>query len=162
MKLKILLTAFFFTCFQCLGQETSYGGVYSYGTSSDEGATGVVYVYPKSDTELLFYLELSRGAPSYNNGAIVGGMTIYNSEEADFTYVNKGENINCSMNFWFTNNTLYIRTNDEADNCGYGYGIFSNGDFKKIQSTTPQYFIDREGREIWFKDLNWKKWWLWD
>ena len=59
MKLKVLLIVILLTCFKSFGQDNSYGGVYAYGTSPDVGATGMIYVYPKSDTELLFYLELS-------------------------------------------------------------------------------------------------------
>lgn len=144
------------------GQEIIYDGVYSYGTTPDSGRTGVIYVSQNSDSTLLFYLELNRGAPSYNSGAIVGQMNIYSPGEADFTMKKEADFINCSMNFWFTNDSLYIRTNDKADDCGYGHAVYSKGDYKKIDKERPEYFLDRSGEKYWFKDLDWKIWWNWD
>jgi len=144
------------------GQDLEYGGTYTYGTTPDSGSTGVIYVYPNSDSTLLFYLELNRGAPSYNSGTIVGQMNIYSPGEADFTLIKENDYINCSMNFWFSNDSLFIRTNDKADDCGYGHAVYSHGDFKKIKKDIPEYFIDMSGEKTWFKDLDWKKWWDWD
>ena len=130
--MKILLTILTLLSIQPLkSQEIEYDGIYRYGTTADSGRTSIIYVNQNSDSTLLFYLELNRGAPSYNSGAIVGQMTIIGPGEADFTMKNEGHNINCSMNFWFTNDSLYIRTNDQEDDCGYGYGVYSSGDFKK-------------------------------
>ncbi len=144
------------------GQDIVYGGTYTYGTTPDNGRTGVIYIYPNSDSTLLFYLELNRGAPSYNSGAIVGQMNIYSLGEADFTMIKENDFINCSMNFWFNNDSLFIRTNDQADDCGYGHAVYSHGDFKKTKKEIPEYFVDRSGEKTWFKDLDWEKWWEWD
>ncbi|MCF8457863.1 MAG: hypothetical protein K9H62_18190 [Bacteroidales bacterium] len=152
----ILTTLIFSPIF---GQEIDYGGVYSYGTSPDSGRVGIIYIHPNSDSTLLFYLELNRGAPSYNTGAIIGQMNIYSPGDADFTMIKESDFVNCSMNFWFTNDSLYIRTNYEADDCGYGYGVYSHGDFKLINPETPEFFIDRSGEKIYFKSLEWTKWW---
>ncbi len=154
LNLLILGTAY--------GQGIEYAGTYSYGTTSDSGRCGVIYVYPNSDTTLLFYLELSGGAPSYNSGAIVGQMNIYSPGKADFTMIKENDFINCSMNFWFTNDSLYIRTNDEADDCGYGYAVYSHGDFKLTDKKKPEFFVDRRGEKTWFNKLDWKEWWDWD
>lgn len=143
-------------------QDIDYGGVYSYGTTPDSGRVGTIYVFPNSDSTLLFYLELNRGAPSYNSGAIVGQMNIYSPGEADFTLIKEADFIRCSMNFWFTNDSLYIRTNDQADDCGYGHAVYSAGDFKRIDSKIPEYFIDRSGEKADFKALDWRKWWDWE
>lgn len=144
------------------GQDVEYAGTYTYGTTPDSGRTGVIYVYPNSDTTLLFYLELNRGAPSYNSGAIVGQMNIYRPGEADFSMIKENDLINCSMNLWFTNDSLFIRTNDKADDCGYGHAVYSRGDFKRTNKQKPEFFIDRSGEKTWFKELDWQKWWNWD
>jgi hypothetical protein len=134
-------------------QNINYGGVYAYGTHPDSGRTGVISVFPDSDSMLLFYLELNRGAPSYNSGAIAGQMKVYGPGEADFTMVQKENFINCSINFWFTNDSLYIRTNDLADECGYGYGVFSDGDFKLKDSIRPTFYVNRAGEKKYFSKL---------
>ena len=141
------------------GQDVDYAGTYTYGASPDKGRTGVIYVYPDSDSTLLFYLELNRGAPSYNSGAITGQMNIYSPGKANFTMIKETDFINCSMNFWFTNDSLFIRTNDKADECGYGYGIHSYGDFKRTNKEKPEFFIERNGEKTWFKSLDWRKMW---
>lgn len=156
-SLPLILTVLSIKMVYC--QDINYNGTYSYGTRPDSGRTGVIHVYQDSDSTLLFYLELNRGAPSYNSGAIAGQMNIYNPGEADFTMVKENDFINCSMNFWFTNDSLYIRTNDQADNCGYGGSVYSHGDFKREKKERPEFFIDRSGEKTWFKDLDWKKWW---
>ncbi len=158
MKSKILVLLFLMIK-TAYGQDLGYGGTYSYGTTPENGRTGVIYVYPNSDSTLLFYLELNRGAPSYNSGAIVGQMNIESLGKANFTMIKENENINCSMNFRFTNDSLYIRTNDQADDCGYGHAIYSKGDFKRTNKEIPKFFFDRDEGKTCFKDLNWKKWW---
>ena len=132
------------------GQNFDYGGTYSYGTTPDSGSTGLIYIYPNSDSTNLFYLELNRGYPSYNSGEIVGQMNIYNLGEAEFS-ITKREYIDCSMNFWFTNDSLYIRTNDQPENCGYG--VHSHGNFKLKDSKTPKFYYDRTGEKIYFNNL---------
>ncbi len=161
--MKILLTILIlFSIQQLKSQEIEYNGIYSYGTTPDSGRTGVIYVNQNTDSTLLFYLELNRGAPSYNSGAIVGQMNIYSPGEADFTMKIEDHYINCSMNFWFTNDSLYIRTNDKADDCGYGYAVYSSGDFKKVKNKKPESYIDRSGEEFKFDELDWKNWWKWE
>lgn len=115
MKRKILIILLLIAR-AVYGQEIEYEGVYSYGTTAENGRIGVVYVYPNSENTLLFYLELNRGAPSYNSGAIVGQMNIYSPGKANFAMVKENDRIDCRMNFLFTKDSLYIRTNNNADN----------------------------------------------
>ena len=138
------------------GQNFEYQGTYKLGTTTRNGRTGIIYIYPKSHDILLFYLELNRGAPSYNSGAIIGKMNMYSRGKAEFTMIEDDGTINCSMTFSFTNDSLYIHTNNQGYDCGYGYGVYSDGNFKRIDQKKPPFFINREGRKIWFKDLNWK------
>jgi len=135
---------------QLIEERINYGGIYSYGTYPGTGQTGIIYVYPNSDSTLLFYLDLSRGAPSYNSGSLVGQMNIYSPGEANYTMSPKEYDLNCSLNFQFKNDTLYIRTNDNADDCGYGYGVYSEGNFILIDSITPEFYIDGVSEKTYF------------
>jgi hypothetical protein len=153
MKNFLIISMLLITGLDGFGQDFDYGGTYSYGTSPDSGSTGLIYIYPNSDSTNLFYLELNRGYPSYNSGEIVGQMNIYNLRKAEFS-MTKGEYIDCSMNFWFTNDSLYIRTNDQSDNCGYGYGVHSHSNFKLKDSKTPEFYYDMTGEKIYFKNLD--------
>jgi hypothetical protein len=46
-----------------------YLGIYSYGDDVEKGKTGTVFIYPETDSTILFYIDLNRGAPSYNMGS---------------------------------------------------------------------------------------------
>lgn len=153
MKNLLLIIVLLLAGLNGFAQNIDYGGTYSYGTSPDSGSTGLIYVYPNSDSTILFYLELNRGYPSYNSGAILGVMNIYELGVADFT-MTKDEDFDCSMSFRFTNDSLYIRTNNKSDNCGYGYGIHSHGNYKLINSKTPEFFYDGTGEKTYFKTLD--------
>lgn len=159
--IKLLIIIILLTFSSTYGQDIEYGGTYTYGTTPDSGRTGMISIYPNSDSTLLFYLELNRGAPSYNSGAIVGQMNVYSPGKADFTMINENDYINCSLNFRFSNDSLFIRANAQADDCGYGHAVHSKGDFKKTRNEIPEYFIERSGEKTWFKDLDWVKWWDW-
>jgi hypothetical protein len=161
---KLITSALFmlimlFSFHSMRAQEIEYEGVYAYGTSADSGRTGVISVYQNTDSTLLFYLELSRGAPSYNSGAMTGQMNILKPGEAEFSINDADDYINCSLRFSFKMNELSINTQMNADTCGYGYGVFSDGDFIKISTEQPVYFMDREGTEHQFETLDWKTWW---
>ena len=159
-RLFIILLAFF--CVENLiAQDFPYAGTYVYGTHPEGGPKGTLKIYPTSPTTLIFHLNLNRGAPSYNSGELVGEIKIASNREGDFTIKKDSDLINCSLHFWFQNDTVFIRTNDKADHCGYGFGVYSNGDYKRISYKTPEYFEDRTGEKTYFKNYNWKEWWNW-
>jgi hypothetical protein len=51
---------------------TKYGGTYSFGDNAEKGPVGHLSVYPESDSSLLFYLDVNKGAPSFNMGMLLG------------------------------------------------------------------------------------------
>ena len=139
-------------------QVIQYGGTYSYGTHPDSGRTGLLHIYPISENTFLFHLDLSRGAPSYNMGELVGKITISSSGEGNYTVKADSDYINCSFTLQFRNDSVFIRTNNDAVDCGYGFGVYSDGDFKKITNDIPKFFIDQSGKKRYFKNLDWKDW----
>lgn len=160
--MKIIILFLFIFTNTVFGQTSRFAGTYQYGTSPEEGRTGIINIYPTSDSTLLFYLEINRGEPSYNSGAIVGQMKMNSPNEASFSMTKENYNINCNMSFTFTDDSLFIRTIDDADDCGYGFGVYSPGDFKRMTTVKPDYFIDRTGEKTEFKNLDWENWWNWD
>ena len=156
---SIIVISIILTFSTAYSQVLEYGGTYTFGSHSDGGRFGIIYVHPNSDSTLLFYLELSRGAPSYNSGAMLGQMNIKSPEKGNFTMSKKNDMYNCSLSFYFSNDSLSIHTNGEADVCGLGHAVYPEGDFKKTIKEIPEYFINGEGSKRWFKELNWEKWW---
>jgi len=131
---------------------TTYAGIYSYGSSVKNGQVGLARIYPESDSTILFYLDLNRGAPSYNMGELYGRAVI-NGSKAIFR-MNTG-NIDtavkgCKFSLEFKKDILVIRTVGIHNDCPFGGGVYADGKFSRISKAIPQYFKDAQGRQIYF------------
>lgn len=83
-------------------QTMKYAGTFSYAKDKN-GATGTILIYPESDSTILFYIEINRGAPSYNMGSLYGRLKIIKGQ--GLTYLmTKGAN--GQFNFQMTNSRL--------------------------------------------------------
>ena len=128
------------------------GGKYEFGEDIEKGPIGLVSVYPLTDTTALFYLDVNRGAPSYNMGLLAGQMKIsnnigiYNSKSTDNE---KG----CVIKFTFGNNKLEVSTDAKKDDCGFGFNVYADNTYKLVDSKIPEFYISGEGDTILFKDL---------
>src|SRR5258707_15733728 len=61
-----------------------YAGTYSYGADIEKGRVGNISISPETDTTILFYVDVNRGAPSYNMGALYGRVKIINGRGTFF------------------------------------------------------------------------------
>ncbi len=121
-------------------------GIYNYGSSAEKGAVAQVIVYPESDTTILFYFESNIGLPSYNMGSIYGRLKIF----ADTgTFINDSTST-CKSFFDFKKNKLILTADFGKIDCGFGHGVFMNGQFKKVSSKLTDKFNDLEGKEYYF------------
>ncbi len=133
----------------------NYVGTYSFGTHPDSGATGTIQLYPLNDTSLLFYLDVNRGAPSYNMGAMLGevqikdGRAMYSFKEGDY--------IDCKLNFIFSGDTLSLVSTDGQSDCGFGYGVYADGNYVLKSHELPRFFLTGEGDTIFFEGLTLEK-----
>src|SRR6266487_312465 len=129
---KALIIVLLFSSSICFGQtklndakklQTSrLVGTYSYGKDVEKGRIGTIFIFAETDTTILFYIDLNRGAPSYNMGSLYGRVKITNSRgtfstKIDSSSAGKG----CKWTFRFSKNSLTIQTIHEQDNCGFGY-----------------------------------------
>ena len=129
---------------------SKYAGTYSFGTNIEKERIGTIFIYPETDTTILFYIDLNRGAPSYNMGSLYGRVRITNGVgtfETKFGFGDKG----CRWTFKFLKNNLIIKTVDGQDKCGFGAYVFADGEFKQTSNKTSDYFEDMEGRKFYFK-----------
>ena len=128
-----------------------YAGVYGYGTVPQKGSVGFVSVYPETDSSILFYIELNRGAPSYNMGYLYGRVKILDGlgmfHTMSFEYENKG----CRWSFHFTKDKLTIKTENEERECGFGGNVNADGDYKRKSYVSKEYFVDSDQKKIFFK-----------
>ena len=131
---------------------TQFGGKYEFGDDIEKGPVGLVSVYPLTDSTALFYLDVNRGAPSYNMGLLAGQMKItnnigiYNSKSTDNE---KG----CIIKFTFGNNKLEVNTDANKDDCGFGFNVYADHSYKLVDNKIPDFYINGEGDTVLFKDL---------
>ena len=127
---------------------TNYAGVYEYGKDVEKEPVGQLTVYKQTADTYLFYLDVSNGAPSYHMGSIYGKLTVkegkatYN-EELD--YAEKP----CKLDFVFAGNSIKITSGADID-CGFGNGVYADGDFTKTKTTATEFFVNGEGTKIYF------------
>jgi hypothetical protein len=126
-----------------------YAGVYSYGDSPEKGPTGQITIYPESDDSILFYIDISRGAPSYNMGNLYDRVKIKSNK--GIYYVKYEENDNpCSFSFIFTSDKLTIKTENDGFDCGFGGNVSVDGSYYKVKNAKFDHFIDMTGTKYFF------------
>jgi len=128
-----------------------YAGEYGYGSDPDSGAIGFVSVYPESDSTVLFYLDLCKGAPSYNLGNIYGRLVL----KSDSTIYNYSEYENCKLKLSFYDDRLII---NEVDSDCFFNGVSAGGTYQKTSDSTDKYFIGTADDTTYFSATSLKKW----
>jgi len=127
------------------------GGTYSFG--NDENApSGSLMVYPLDEHSALFYLSLSRGAPSYNSGELWDKMTIKDNAVIYDYY--SDEYSNCKLKFEFSPGSVKITTDEKRNECGFGFGVVADNTYKLINKEIPEYYINMQDDTIRFKPNN--------
>ena len=129
-----------------------YAGVYrsgSYGDSTQNGPGGQVIIYAISDDSVLFYLDVSRGAPSYNMGSLYNRLNV-GSDKCIFNIKLDYCDSLCKLSFDFKDSILTVSTIDKGYDCGFGGNVIADGIYKKVDSNQPKYFEDAHGAKIYF------------
>lgn len=136
----------------CIGQTVSktlkYAGTYSYGKDIEKGRIGTVVIYSETDSTILFYFDLNRGAPSYNMGYLYGRVIIKNDSGTFYTRFDQADD-GCKLIFKFSKSKLTIKSIEY--NCGFGGLVYADGEFKKVSKKALDYFEDMEGKKVYFK-----------
>lgn len=128
---------------------SKFGGTYSFGDDAEKGTVGHLYVFPESDSSLLFYLDVNKGAPSYNMGILLGRMVMMNGVATYFKkedYQEKG----CKLQFSFQDNAVIVTTVKGFEECEFGNGVVVDNNYAKKGSDVPAFFINAEGDTIQF------------
>jgi hypothetical protein len=125
------------------------GGVYSFGTDPAVEAVGTVMIYPESDSTFLFWIDFTRGAPSYNTaqlaerGIIVGDTGIYYADFPD-----KDES--CKIKFYFKKD--FVQLENSQRDCGFGANCMIDHVYDR-RGVTPEYYIGPERDTVYFNKL---------
>ena len=154
MKLRIsLVLIIFLEVLFCDFQNPSiYDGVYRYGDPSGDKPNGQIVIFTESDSSLLFYIFISRGAPSFNMGTLYGRVIIKDGKGVfsydEFEY--KGQA--CKFAITISKDTLSIATIGKNYECGFGGNVFADGIYKKVKNLKQDFFIDPHGGKYYFKE----------
>lgn len=128
-----------------------YAGTYSFGQDVEEDRSGIILIYPDTGSTVLFYVDVCRGAPSYNMGSLYGRVKITNDTGVFYTKSDFSD-IGCQWKFRFSNDNLSIKTIDDKCDCGFGNAVFVDGEYKKISDTIPEFFENMDLDKIFFKN----------
>ena len=126
------------------------GGVYSFGANPETEAVGKVTVYPESDSTILFFLDFTRGAPSYNTGQVAAraykrnGAWTYSKSEPDAID-------GCEIEFMF--NEKFVQLVTRQTNCGFGANVIVDHVYNRSSKMVPQFFVGPEGDTVLFSNL---------
>lgn len=126
------------------------GGVYSFGIDAKVEAVGTVLIYPESDSSFLFWIDFTRGAPSYNmaqiegRGRIVGDTGIYYNEFPDEVEA-------CKIKFYFKKD--FVQIENEERNCGFGANCVIDHVYDR-RGVTPEFYVGPEGDTVYFSNLS--------
>lgn len=144
---KTLALAIFLSILNC----NTYGQVnFPIGTfarSGLNGETGWITSFPESDSTVLLYIELTRGAPSYNSGSIYSRINLTNTP---IILRSVDIDLKCAIELVLKKNSVILTTLN--NDCGFGYGVVSDGLFKKTSAIISEHFVNREGMEISFTE----------
>jgi hypothetical protein len=132
---------------------TQFAGVYEFGDDVEKGPVGTAIIYSETDSTILFYLDLCRGAPSYNLGELYGRVSIDEGKgifDVKMEYHDKP----CTLIFEFKNDSLIIDDISEPWSCGFAGGVAANGGYKKQNNLQPEYFEGWDGKPVYFSTVS--------
>ena len=129
-----------------------YAGIYSFGHDVAKEAVGSFTVYPESDSTILFYLDICKGAPSYNLGHLFDRLVIRNDSALFFTKEEWNKN-GCKLKLHFDGDTLTIKTGEAFNECPFGGNVTADHTYTRRNKSIPGYFINGEGDTIAFKNM---------
>lgn len=130
----------------------NHQGIYSYGDDIEKGRVGTVSVYTENKDSAMFYIDVNRGAPSYNMGLLLGKVKLENGYGI---YYKKDEYSDggCKFSLKFKPNELTITTLENQDECGFGHGVYIDGIYKRTSDEQPEFYISGEGDKVYFKSI---------
>ncbi len=144
LLLIILLTVGKFTIAQTVKEENFINptGTYSYNgkTIKKNGETygkfGTIKVKLLKDSKIAISLYVCKGAQSYNSGSFVDTLLYKNNTALYATFENDST---CKIVFTFKLKSLKVaQTQANLNNgCGFGHGVFADGNYRKISFRTP-------------------------
>jgi hypothetical protein len=115
-------------------------GTYNYGKPTKE-PYGILQIHQTKAGNYLFYLEVGRGEPSFNSGALYDKIT-FNKESGRYEAHTKG----CVLQFLPDKKGVAINT--VKGDCGFAYGVVATGTYITRNNRNPSSFTTRTGKKV--------------
>jgi hypothetical protein len=128
-----------------------FAGLYAFG-NSPENEAGSIIIYPETDSTVVFYIELNRGAPSYSSGSAYGRIKLKNGKGLFYAKPEDAEN-GCKWLLVFSGNRLKIETRENEFDCGFGHGVYADGEYVRKSKAIIPYFETMEGEKMFFNKI---------
>jgi hypothetical protein len=113
------------------------------------GAGGKLLLYPESDSTLLFYVEVNRGAPTNNKGSLFGTLLLTNNK--GIVILNGPNGLpQCKLSFQIEKKYVDIRTLENLGDCGFQAGVTADNRFFRYSGEIPEYY-EVDGKNIPFE-----------
>jgi hypothetical protein len=148
MKRYTIIFLLIITAIKSSAQQHVFQGKYniSYG-KTQESPYKLLEIFYKSIDTAFFYMEVGRGAPDYNSGAMYAEMVL--DKRTGHMYYSPADTINdCTLEFIKKGNSIIVNT--LHGDCPFGYGVGADGIYKLSDNKAPKSFIDRHGHKIFF------------
>lgn len=152
MKIHLSLCAMLLFSFNLIAQ-TDYSGIYSYSFpvnrelsdlkpgKEDGGASGELIVAKNKDAQYVFWLNVNRGWPSYNNGFMTGEFTVSNGKARYAQIDEYAENKEyCVLNFVFKTGAIEINS-EGSEHCGFGHAVYADGTFRRSKKVLTAAYL---------------------
>lgn len=150
--ISVVISLVFVSCKTAKINSDNHQGIYSYGEDIEKGSVGTVTVYTENKDYAIFYIDVNRGAPSYNMGLLLGKIKLENGYGI---YYKKDEysDGSCKFSMKFKPHELTITTLEEQGDCGFGHGVYIDGTYTKTSDAQPEFYTNGEGDKVYFKSI---------
>lgn len=112
----------------------------------DDWPSGNIKIFPNSDKDIQFYLDLNRGFPSYNMWALLWKIDI-NAWEWEF-YSN--EYWECKFKIKLNGNNLELTTIENKTDCWFWFWVYLDWKYDKISEEIPFSYISIDWTNSYF------------
>jgi len=148
MRIVFIATSFFSSV---VSADKVLPGTYDNLKAEERGKVGRLLMHPKENNTFLFSLKLNRGKPSYNSGHIFGELifvdNVANFQSADFKFKEKI----CKLEFKNVDNVISVSSIDNNNQCGFGFGVYADGEYSLTSKDIPESYIDTLGNTVKFQ-----------
>jgi hypothetical protein len=137
---KLFIPLVLLICFSGSAQ-TNLTGAYGYSLpvegdapkdEKNNGPEGSLVLVRLDGNKYRFWLDVSKGWPSYNQGVTDGTITFKN-DTASFDNSYEDADYPCILKFKAKGNTININSMSTSFNCGFGNGVVADGDYARLK-----------------------------